>query len=151
MNNFLPDTGRLEIYQRPQGPGVRVDDGFNEGMDIPIFYDPMIAKLIVYGATREEAITRMIRAIDEYKVKGIKTTLPFGKWVMQNEHFIKGNIDTGFIGKYFKPESLQSDNNEEALIAALIAATVFEKKTTVAAASNNNMVRSKWKENRLNE
>jgi acetyl-CoA carboxylase biotin carboxylase subunit len=150
-NNFLPDTGKLEIYQRPQGPGVRVDDGFNQGMDIPIYYDPMIAKLIVHGATRQQAIARMLRAIDEYRVRGIKTTLPFGKWVMHNEHFIKGNLDTGFIGKYFKPEMLQSDNKEEALIAALIGASLFEKKTAAVVSETKSASRSKWKENRLND
>ena len=76
-NNFLPDTGKLETYQPPKGPGVRVDDGYEQGQDIPIFYDPMIAKLVVHAGTRDEAIDRLCRAIDEYYVKGIKTTLGF--------------------------------------------------------------------------
>ncbi len=79
FNNFLPDTGKLEMYQPPKGPGVRVDDGYEEGMDIPVFYDSMIAKLVAYAATRNEAIDRLCRAIDEYYIKGIQTTLQFGK------------------------------------------------------------------------
>src|SRR5437773_2009901 len=81
-NNFLPDTGTLTTYRRPQGAGIRVDDGFEEGMEIPIHYDPLLAKLIVYGEDRQRAIARMIRAIDEYEVSGVQTTLSFGKWAM---------------------------------------------------------------------
>src|SRR5690606_2073265 len=80
MENFVPDTGTLELYRRPQGPGVRVDDGYEEGMEIPIFYDPMIGKLVAWGSDRQEAIDRLCRAIDEFRIKGIKTTLGFGRW-----------------------------------------------------------------------
>ena len=127
MNNFLPDIGTLTMYRKPQGTGVRVDDAYEEGMAIPIYYDPMIAKLIVHAPTREMAMDRMIRAIDEYKVNGIQTTLSFGKWVMQQEAFRRGNIDTGFIGKYFKPELLKVADEGEALVAALVGGLSFEK------------------------
>ena len=86
-NNFLPDIGTLSTYKIPQGLGVRVDDGFEQGMEIPIYYDPMIAKLVTHGKDREEAMQRMIRAIDEYQITGIESTLPFGKFVMQHEAF----------------------------------------------------------------
>jgi acetyl/propionyl-CoA carboxylase alpha subunit len=76
QNNFLPDIGRLQTYVRPQGPGVRVDDGFEQGMDIPIYYDPMIAKLVTYGATRAEAIARMLRAIEEYQLRASPPRCP---------------------------------------------------------------------------
>ncbi|RYD54498.1 MAG: acetyl-CoA carboxylase biotin carboxylase subunit [Sphingobacteriales bacterium] len=109
MNNFLPDTGKLEMYQPPKGPGVRIDDGYEQGQDIPIFYDPMIAKLVVHAPTREEAINRLCRAIDEYYIQGIQTTLSFGKWAVQTEPFRTGNFDTKFIEKYFKPEYLMQD------------------------------------------
>ncbi len=150
LNNFLPDTGTLNVYQPPLGPGVRVDDGFEEGMPVPVFYDSMIAKLIVHAATREEAAQKMIRAIDDYKIKGIKTTLSFGKWVMRHPEFIAGNIDTGFIGKYFKPEYLQSDNEEEAKIAAYIATQLFgnNQKNNTAENGSSKPV-SKWKQNRV--
>jgi acetyl/propionyl-CoA carboxylase alpha subunit len=149
LNNFLPDTGTLNIYRPPLGPGVRVDDGFEEGMPIPVFYDSMIAKLIVHAATREEAMQKLVRVIDEYEIKGIKTTLSFGKWVMQHPEFIKGNIDTGFIGKYFKPEYLQTNNEAEAKIAALIATQIFSKssKATTSNTTSEKIV-SKWKQNR---
>lgn len=151
LNNFLPDTGTLNVYQPPLGAGVRVDDGFEQGMLVPVFYDSMIAKLIVHAATREEAAQKMVRAIDEYNIKGIKTTLDFGKWVMQNPEFLKGNLDTGFIEKYFKPELLQNNHEDEAMIAAFIASQLFNDKTRKNINNNlNSSVASvsKWKKNR---
>jgi acetyl-CoA carboxylase biotin carboxylase subunit len=120
-NNFLPDIGRLSTYIRPQGPGVRVDDGFEQGMDIPIYYDPMIAKLTVYGQDREEARQRMIRAIDEYEITGIQTTLGFCRYVFQHPVFIDGTFDTKFVEHHFNPEELREQDNDEQLIAALMA------------------------------
>jgi len=134
-NNFLPDIGTLQTYVTPKGPGVRVDDGFEQGMKIPIYYDPMIAKLITYGKDRGEAIERMIRAIDEYNITGITTTLAFGKFVMGHEAFTSGNFDTHFVKKYFKPESLQTGNEAEAGIAALIMEKLLSDKKSIVAAS----------------
>ncbi len=147
-NNFLPDTGKLEMYQPPKGPGVRVDDAYEEGMDIPIFYDPMIAKLIVHAPTRHEAIERMCRAIDEYYIKGIKTTLPFGKWAVQTTPFRDGNFDTKFIEKYFKPEYLNADSEESEEIAALLSAHIWHKhkKPEVVLSATSSI--NKWKINR---
>ena len=125
-NNFLPDTGTLEMYQPPKGPGIRVDDGYEQGMDIPIYYDPMIAKLVAHAATREESIDRLCRAIDEYYIKGIKTTLPFGKWAVKTEPFMSGNFDTKFIEKYYKPEYLDHHSEEHDKAAALIASYFWE-------------------------
>jgi acetyl-CoA carboxylase biotin carboxylase subunit len=149
LNNFLPDTGKLEIYQPPKGPGVRVDDGYEEGMDIPIFYDSMIAKLVAYAATRDEAIDRLCRAIDEYYIKGIKTTLEFGKWAVQTEPFRTGKFDTKFIEKYFKPEYLVKEDGDAAEVAALLAAVVWnkDKKQDKTAHLANTGV-SKWQLNR---
>ncbi|ATL47369.1 acetyl-CoA carboxylase biotin carboxylase subunit [Chitinophaga caeni] len=126
-NNFLPDTGSLNTYIRPDGYGVRVDDGYEAGMDIPIFYDPMIAKLIAWGQDREEARKRLIRAIQEYRVEGIKTTLPFGEWALQQAPFITGQFDTGFIGKYFKAGALDNNDPMEATVAALLAVQAWEE------------------------
>ncbi|MCF6361189.1 MAG: acetyl-CoA carboxylase biotin carboxylase subunit [Cyclobacteriaceae bacterium] len=126
-NNFLPDIGTLTTYVRPQGYGVRVDDGFEQGMSVPIYYDPMIAKLITYGATRDEARKRMIRAIDEYNITGIKTTLPFCKYVFEHEAFIDGSFDTKFVEKYFDSNSLANNNLEEEKIAAAMAGMFFNK------------------------
>lgn len=122
-NNFLPDIGKLHTYVRPQGPGVRVDDGFEQGMDIPIYYDPMIAKLIVHAEDRNKAIAKMLRAIEEYQITGIQTTLGFCTYVLNHEAFISGQFDTKFVEKYFTPEVLQSTNRpEEERVAAALAA-----------------------------
>ena len=124
-NNFLPDIGTLTTYRPPQGPGVRVDDGFEEGMTIPIYYDPMIAKLITHGATREEAISRMERAIDDYAIAGVETTLPFCRFVMGHETFRTGRYDTHFVRDHFRPELLLGNDAGEGEAAALVAAQLF--------------------------
>jgi len=121
LNDFLPSTGTLDVYQTPSGEGIRVDDGYEEGMEIPIYYDPMIAKLITYGDNRHQAIQRMSAAIAEYKIKGIETTLPFGRFVMQHDAFTSGNFDTHFVKKYYSPEELKKDQEAEAKIAAQLA------------------------------
>ena len=122
MNNFLPDIGTLTTYRPPQGPGVRVDDGFEEGMEIPIHYDPMIAKLITHGTTRDEAINRMERAIDDYAIAGVETTLPFCRFTMGHPAFRNGKYDTHFVRDHFRPELLEALTEEEAMAAALVAA-----------------------------
>lgn len=121
LNDFLPSVGHLDVYQLPVGEGVRVDNGFEQGMDIPIYYDPMLSKLITYGATREEAIQIMIQAIDNYKIEGVSTTLPFGKFVFEHEAFRSGNFDTHFVKKYYSVEKLKAQSEKEAKIAAMVA------------------------------
>ncbi|GAB3925589.1 acetyl-CoA carboxylase biotin carboxylase subunit [Mucilaginibacter myungsuensis] len=143
-NNFLPDIGTLQTYITPKGPGVRVDDGFEQGMEIPIYYDPMIAKLTVYGKDREEAIERMIRAIDEYQITGITTTLGFGKFVMQHDAFRSGKFDTHFVAKYFKPEVLQNADEQDAMIAALLMAKLLDDKKSVRREKVAVDVNSNW-------
>ena len=127
LNNFLPDIGKLITYERPMGPGVRVDDGFEEGMDIPIYYDPMIAKLIVHAEDRNAAIAKMTRAIADYQVTGVQTTLPFCSWAINHEAFVSGDFDTHFVKKYYQPEVLNTRNEEEALIAAALATKVHQE------------------------
>ncbi|WP_299128389.1 acetyl-CoA carboxylase biotin carboxylase subunit [uncultured Winogradskyella sp.] len=121
MNDFLPSVGNLEVYQLPEGENIRVDNGFEEGMDIPIYYDPMLSKLITYGDTREEAIEMMIKAIDNYHIKGVQTTLAFGRFVCEHEAFRSGNFDTHFVKKYYSPSLLEAQHKKEAEIAAKIA------------------------------
>ncbi len=145
-NNFLPDIGTLETYITPKGPGIRVDDGFEQGMEIPIYYDPMIAKLITYGKDREEAISRMERAIDEYQITGITTTLGFGKFVMQHEAFKSGNFDTHFVKKYFQTGLLNNDNESDAEIAAIVMNTLLNENQIILP--NNETVESNWLKNR---
>lgn len=127
LNNFLPDIGRLETYSPPTGPDIRVDDGYTEGMDIPIYYDPMIAKLITYGETRQAAIAKMLEAIRAYEIKGVATTLAFGRFVFEHPAFIQGDLDTHFVGQYFSPEAVRKQDNEDAGIAAKLAFYLLEK------------------------
>lgn len=137
------------------GPGVRVDDGFEEGSEIPVYYDSLLSKLVVHGASRNEAIRRMIRAISEYHVTGIKTTLGFGKWVMQHPQFVKGEFDTGFISKHFDPENFQSSSQEEKEVAAILAASLVYSRESTASATGTGKARqemkSNWRTNRLRE
>ncbi len=121
MNDFLPNVGNLSTYKLPEGEGIRVDNGIEEGMDVPIYYDPMLSKLVTYGKTREESIELMIKAIDNYHVEGVATTLPFGKFVMEHEAFRSGDFDTGFVKAYYNPEKLKTNLDIEAEIAAMIA------------------------------
>lgn len=149
-NNFLPDIGTLQTYQRPQGHGIRVDDGFEEGMSIPFYYDPMIAKMICHADTREAAIAKMIRAIDDYEITGIETTLGFCKFVMQHEAFISGNFDTKFVEKYFKPAVLQSTPVEvEEKLASILASHLVEQTKSSDSHTAQTSSTTKWKKNRL--
>jgi acetyl/propionyl-CoA carboxylase alpha subunit len=150
LNNFLPDIGTLHTYKTPQGLGIRVDDGFEEGMQIPIYYDPMIAKLITFGKDREEARLRMIRAINDYHISGVETTLPFCNFVMQHEAFISGNFDTHFVKHYFKPDSLQPVLNEEELELAALAASIAlaETKKEIPLTDGLSQNTGNWKANR---
>ncbi len=100
-DDFLPDIGTLTVYKEPVAEGVRVDGGFREGMPVPIYYDPMISKLICYASTREKAIEKSLQAIDEYFIGGIKTTLPFCSFALAHKSFKEGNFDTHFVKKYF--------------------------------------------------
>ena len=111
MNDFLPDIGKILVYNKPTGEGVRVDDAIEAGMDIPIYYDPMISKLIVHGENRTDAINKMIKAIDEYDIVGVKTTLSFCKYAINHPDFRSGNFDTRFVKLNFSdPSILQADN-----------------------------------------
>lgn len=121
LHEFLPATGTLTKYKPPTGEGVRVDDGYTEGMAIPVYYDPMIAKLITHGRTRTEAIQKMKAAIAGYTIEGVETTLPFGNFVMDHEAFLTGRFDTQFVQKYYTPEKLLASQKSKAELAALIA------------------------------
>jgi acetyl-CoA carboxylase, biotin carboxylase subunit len=148
-NNFLPDIGTLLTYKRPQGNGIRVDDGFEQGMSIPFYYDPMIAKMICHAETRGQAIEKTIRAIDEYEITGLETTLGFCKYVMQHEAFRTGQFDTKFVEKHFTPEVLKSPPlaSEEYLAAALSTGLGNPDQNSNGQAVGQPV--SKWKKNRV--
>lgn len=151
-NQFLPDIGTLYTYQPPKGHGVRVDDGFEEGMDIPIYYDPMIAKLIVHADSRDAAIERMKRAIRDYHIRGIETTLDFCHFVLSHEQFISGEFNTHFVNRFFTPAMLQpapaEDENE---IASIVMAELLDqpkKNTDADQAVVKNEGMGDWRTNR---
>ncbi len=132
-NNFLPSPGKILALRIPNGPGVRDDSGVYAGYEVPLFYDPMISKLCAWGRNRKEAIDRMKRALREYVVKGIRTTIPFHLKVMDNEHFIAGDITTGFIGDKFILEPAEgSDQLRDVAIVAAALQTSRRRLETVA-------------------
>ncbi|UTW65643.1 acetyl-CoA carboxylase biotin carboxylase subunit [bacterium SCSIO 12643] len=148
-NNFLPDIGKLSTYRLPQGEGVRVDDSMEEGKQIPIYYDPMISKLIVWGENREEAIERMIKAIDEYQINGVETTLSFCRYAIDHEAFRTGEFDTHFVKKYFDPKNFRYIKPEEEELAALIGAHLTAERKGRLTVGAKYEVQSAWKLNRL--
>ncbi len=147
-NDFLPDIGTLKTYKKPDGNGVRVDDGYEQGMEIPIFYDPMISKLIAYGKDRNEAIAKLIRAIDEYEITGVSTTLEFCKFVLGHNSFIDGSFDTNFVNQFFTPEKLdEMDSDDEdikKMLAASLSAYLYENKIGLSS-TNATLVKAKQK------
>ncbi len=148
-NNFLPDIGKLSTYKVPKGPGVRLDDGFEEGMDIPIYYDPMIAKLVSFGKDREEAIERMNRAIDDYQITGVKTTLDFCRFAINHEAFKSGKFDTHFVKNYFTPEKLERGNEEETKVAAALVSELLNRVNEAQDNKTSSLSsRSNWKNKR---
>lgn len=131
LNNFLPSIGTLSRYKIPRGEGIRVDDGYEEGMAIPIHYDPMIAKLVTHGKDRMEAIQKMKKAITEYKIEGLSTTLPFGTFVLEHEAFLTGRFDTHFVKNYYTPEKIKEKQKANAEAAAIIALRYWMDKQTI--------------------
>ena len=132
--NFMPSTGRLKHYRIPAGPGVRVDSGVVLNSEIPIYYDPMIAKLAVWGRNRQEAIDRTIRALEEYRVAGLETTIGFHMVVLKNEKFRKGDISTSFLSEEY-PDNHYVKLDDETGVAAAIAVALDqyerERKITI--------------------
>ncbi len=150
--NFLPSPGIITRLRVPSGPGVRDDSGVYEGWEVPIFYDPMISKLATWGATRGEAIARMRRALGEYQVGGIRTTIPFFLSVLDDEEFARGEIDTGYIARFLERRKAvavtQNDSDDNSRIAAAIVAAIdFTKqsKSSAIAAKTPAEHATRWK------
>ncbi len=143
--NFLPSPGKITKLRTPSGPGVRDDSGVYEGWEVPIFYDPMISKLATWGATRSEAIARMKRALSEYHVGGIRTTIPFFDAVLNDQEFLLGEIDTGFIARFLERRETEKEvDSETRLAAAIVTAMNFTQQSrTVENVSPQET--SKWK------
>lgn len=160
-NHFYPSPGRLLLIGRPAGPGVRVDSGAYEGWDVPLEYDPLIAKVSTWGATRVEALTRLHRALTEYELAGIKTGIPFYQGILRHPDFLAGHYDTGFIDRFMEQEasrshsassSAPSPHLDESQIVALMAAAVHASRNgstaataPAAAGSSPGPAESRWK------
>ena len=143
LNNFLPSIGTITKYRKPTGEGIRVDDGYEEGMSVSIYYDPMIAKLVVHGKTRTEAIQKMLQAIKDYTIEGVATTLPFGTFVFEHEAFFSGHFDTNFVNKYYNPEKIKIKQKANAEIAAMLALKYWLEEESITKPVENKS--TSWK------
>jgi acetyl-CoA carboxylase, biotin carboxylase subunit len=145
-NNFFPSPGTITHLREPSGPGIRVDSGVQRHSAVSIYYDPMVAKLAVWGKTRSEAIDRLARALDEYTVAGITTTLPFFRDVVKDEEFLAAKLDTGFIPRFNERQRSKEDlpeliERDLAIVAAALQYAKNEQRRTGQAAGSTN----RWK------
>jgi acetyl/propionyl-CoA carboxylase alpha subunit len=143
----MPSTGRITHSLLPTGPGVRVDTGVYPGFEITPFYDPMIAKLIVWGETRAQAILRMRRALEEYRIVGVRTNIPFHQTMMDSHRFMGGQYDTRFVEERFSMEGAEEYRKTYAEVAAILATLVAHKSTERSAqiVQRNERDTSNWK------
>ncbi|MFL5653873.1 MAG: acetyl-CoA carboxylase biotin carboxylase subunit [Ktedonobacteraceae bacterium] len=155
-NRFLPATGTVQALQEPAGPGVRVDSSLYKGLQVPLFYDPLLSKLIVWGNDRPQAIARMRRALAEYQVLGVRTTLPFARWLMENPRFIEGDMSTDFVAEEWDtrnvgatPAATQEPTPDQ--VAALVGSLLMNEhveaeKLRRRPAVDNNGTASRWRD-----
>jgi acetyl-CoA carboxylase biotin carboxylase subunit len=138
---FLPSPGKITTLRTPSGPFVRDDSGVYEGSEITVFYDPLVSKLIAWGDDREQALARMRRALDEYRVGGIKTNLPFHRRLLRHPEFVAGRFDTGFIERekatLLAPYAPDEEQLEIALIAAALSSSTTSQPVTPAPSENS--------------
>jgi acetyl-CoA carboxylase biotin carboxylase subunit len=145
-NNFFPSPGTIEHLQEPAGPGIRIDSGVTRLSEVSIHYDPMVAKLAVWGRTREEAIERLRRALDEYEVVGITTTLPFFREVVRDEEFVSGHLDTGFISRLNERRAAAKETSSQvesdlAAIAAALSYALRQERSSMQTGTT----KSRWR------
>jgi len=144
-NNFFPSPGTITYLREPSGPGIRVDSGVRQHSEVSIHYDPLVAKLAVWGSSRDEAINRLARALDEYAISGITTTLSFFRAVVKDEEFVAGRLDTGFIPRFNERSSRQPEwdsviESDLALIAAALHYTKHQRRNALQTVAT-----SRWK------
>jgi len=148
FNGFMPSTGRIMHSLLPTGPGVRVDTGVFPGFEITPYYDPMIAKLIVWGETRAQAILRMRRALEEYKIVGVRTNIPFHQTLMDSHRFMGGQFDTRFVEERFSMddavESRAADTEISAILATLVAHQQTERNANIVRRNERDTSNWKW-------
>jgi acetyl-CoA carboxylase, biotin carboxylase subunit len=146
-NNFMPSTGRITHSLIPTGPGVRVDTGVYPGFEVTPFYDPMIAKLIVWGETRAQAILRMRRALEEYRIVGVRTNIPFHQTMMDSHRFMGGQYDTRFVEERFSMDEAGEGKDANVETAAILATLIAHRETARSAniVNRNERDTSNWK------
>src|SRR5918999_3942330 len=147
-NDFMPCPGKIEGLRLPEGLGLWNDCGVYEGAEVPIYYDPMIAKLICWGENRVEAILRMRRALREYQIRGIKTNIPFHQWILRHPRFMSGDFNTGFIDQEYRASNTEEvlPHKDIALASAAIAAMHREQEATLGLLAKGAAEPSKWRE-----
>lgn len=145
FNDFLPSIGRITALSEPTGPGVRVESGLYEGFEVSLYYDPLIAKVIVWGETRGEAILRMRRALNEYRIVGVKTTIPFHQRLLDHTNFLAGQIDTTFVEKRFSLVEKEAEHAEVAALAAALLSHQRRQKAMAMIPSRTTEGESPWK------
>lgn len=144
-NDYLPSTGKITAINLPSGPGVRVDTGVYEGYEITPYYDSMISKLICYGETRGEAVLRMRRALEEYRIMGVKTNIPFHQHMMESHRFLSGQFDIQFVEERFGMSSRElHDEMEAAIFAALVAHRQSQRASQIVAPGGRDTSNWKW-------
>jgi acetyl-CoA carboxylase biotin carboxylase subunit len=147
-NNYFPSPGKISLLQEPAGPGIRVDTGMDEGWNVPIDYDPLLAKLVGYGSDRNQAIARLARALDEYFVGGIKTNISLFRRILRDADFRSAKLDTGFLDRMLKRTEKQPEDSRRAEVAAIAAGVFAALSTKSAGTSGSDVIRteSKWKD-----
>lgn len=145
VHNFAPFPGRITLYRPPHGPGIRDDSGVYEGFEVPIYYDPLISKLVAWGKDRPEAISRMRQALQDYLIAGIKTTVSFLVEVMGDPRFVAGDVDTTFVDTFLQQgEAGEPQHREVAVVAAALHAYLSDKERRPATAAVPTVTRSAW-------
>jgi acetyl/propionyl-CoA carboxylase alpha subunit len=146
--NFMPSTGRIFRYTLPEGK-IRVENGFQEGDEVSIFYDSLMAKVISWGDTRSEAVAAMKRALADFAIVGVESTIPFCNFVLEDKDFLKGNIDTRFVDKHFTPDLLKKEDGDQKLATAIAAVLMRSHDNGMPSASADlSSDSSRWKESR---
>ena len=143
-NGFLPSPGLIRSLRQPSGPGVREDSGIYQGWEVPVFYDPMLSKLVTWAENRAEAISRMNRALGEYQISGIKTTIPFFQTILSHPKFLSAELSTDFIEKFYRPTRSLPHRKELREVAA-IGAALFASRARASDASRRDPPESPWK------
>jgi acetyl-CoA carboxylase biotin carboxylase subunit len=146
--SFMPSTGILARYRLPEGR-IRVENGFREGDEISVFYDSLMAKVISWGESRNAAIAAMKRGLGDFSVEGVKSTIPFCRFVLESKDFLEGNLDTRFVEKHLTPDRLKKHGNDDHMAAAIAAALMsVQRKGPQATTDGMNRDSSRWKDSR---